>query len=69
MKCIKFNTNVPMNSVNMDGLGKCASQSVGPANQLLGVLLQTILAAQCNISFPEKWPEDFGPSAMKNGSN
>lgn len=46
---------------------QCASQSIGPANQLFAVLVQTILAAQCNISAPEQWPTDFGPHALENG--
>lgn len=51
----------------MEGLGQCASHSVGAANQLFGLLIQTILAAQCNISPPGMWPEDFGPKAINDG--
>lgn len=39
---------------------QCASQSAGPANQLFGLLIKTILAAQCSISAPDLWPEDYG---------
>lgn len=39
---------------------QCAAQSVGAANQLFGLLIQTLLAAQCSISSPSLWPEDFG---------
>lgn len=39
---------------------QCASQSVGPANQVFSLLIQTILAAQCSISPPDLWPEDYG---------
>lgn len=46
---------------------QCASQSLGPANQLFAALIQTILAAQCNISAPEHWPRDHGPAAFENG--
>lgn len=46
---------------------QCANQSIGPANELFGALVQTILAAQCAISPPEMWPLDYGPSASKNG--
>ncbi|KAJ6636426.1 Glucose dehydrogenase [FAD, quinone], partial [Pseudolycoriella hygida] len=46
---------------------QCATQSVGPANQLFGLLIQTILAAQCNISPPEMWPKDYGPTAIEKG--
>lgn len=52
----------------MENLGQCASQSVGPANQLFGVLVQTILAAQCSIAPPDMWPEDYGPYAVKEGT-
>lgn len=53
----------------MDGLGQCTSQSVGASNQLFGMLIQTILAAQCNISPPGMWPNDYGPKAIKEGNN
>uniref|UniRef100_A0A182MEM3 Glucose-methanol-choline oxidoreductase N-terminal domain-containing protein n=1 Tax=Anopheles culicifacies TaxID=139723 RepID=A0A182MEM3_9DIPT len=48
-------------------MGQCASQSVGPANQLFGLLVQTILAAQCAISPPDMWPKDYGPTALARG--
>ncbi|XP_310335.4 glucose dehydrogenase [FAD, quinone] isoform X2 [Anopheles gambiae] len=47
--------------------GQCAAQSVGPANQLFGLLVQTILAAQCAISPPDMWPKDYGPTALQRG--
>uniref|UniRef100_A0A182Q348 Glucose-methanol-choline oxidoreductase N-terminal domain-containing protein n=1 Tax=Anopheles farauti TaxID=69004 RepID=A0A182Q348_9DIPT len=47
--------------------GQCAAQSVGPANQLFGLLVQTILAAQCAISPPDMWPKDYGPTALAQG--
>lgn len=46
---------------------QCAAQSIGPANQLFGLLIQTILAAQCSISPPELWPKDYGPTALQSG--
>lgn len=46
---------------------QCAAQSVGAANSMFGLLLQTILAAQCALSPSEKWPADFGPTAMEKG--
>lgn len=46
---------------------QCAAQSLGPANELFGALVQTILAVQCAISAPEIWPKDFGPSAIQHG--
>lgn len=45
----------------------CASQSVGPANQLFLQLAQVLLTAQCSISPPEMWPRDYGPVAIKKG--
>lgn len=46
---------------------QCAAQSLGPANELFGALIQTILAAQCAISPPDKWPKDYGPTAISDG--
>lgn len=46
---------------------QCAAHSLGPANELFGALIQTILAAQCAISPPELWPTDYAPFALKNG--
>lgn len=47
---------------------QCAAQSIGPANQLFGLLIQTILAAQCAISPPTLWPEDYGDKLSVNGA-
>lgn len=46
---------------------QCASQSIGPANQLFALLIQTIISAQCSISPPELWPKDYGPQALESG--
>lgn len=46
---------------------ECAAESVGPANQLVLTLVQTILTAHCMISPPEMWPKDYGKYAMKHG--
>ncbi|XP_065093141.1 glucose dehydrogenase [FAD, quinone]-like isoform X3 [Ochlerotatus camptorhynchus] len=46
---------------------QCATQSLGPANQLFAMLLQTIMAAQCSISPPDMWPKDYGPTALNEG--
>lgn len=53
----------------MEGLlnSQCAAQSIGPANQLFAMLIQTIMAAQCSISPPDMWPEDYGPTALAQG--
>ncbi|XP_055678444.1 glucose dehydrogenase [FAD, quinone]-like [Lutzomyia longipalpis] len=45
----------------------CAAQSAGPANQLIGLLINTLLAAQCALSPPEMWPQDYGPTALEKG--
>lgn len=52
----------------MDFVSQCANNSVGPTNQLFGLFVQTILAAQCAISPPDMWPIDHGPTAIKNGN-
>ncbi|XP_019541412.3 glucose dehydrogenase [FAD, quinone] isoform X2 [Aedes albopictus] len=46
---------------------QCAAQSLGPANQLFAMLIQTIMAAQCSISPPDMWPKDYGPTALNEG--
>lgn len=52
----------------MNGLAtECAAQSVGPANQLFGLLIQTILAAQCSISPPNLWPKNYGDQLLAEG--
>jgi hypothetical protein len=46
---------------------QCSSGSVGPANGLFGILIQTLIAAQCGLSPADRWPKDFGPSAVEKG--
>lgn len=46
---------------------ECAAQSLGPANQLFSLLVQTILAAQCAISPASMWPEDYGENLLSKG--
>lgn len=46
---------------------QCAAQSLGPANELFGALVQTILAVQCAISPSHMWPRDFGSDALQHG--
>lgn len=46
---------------------QCAAQSLGPANELFGALVQTILAVQCAVSPSHMWPKDFGPTARQEG--
>lgn len=45
----------------------CSSQSVGTVNELFGLLVQTLLTAQCAISPDSMWPEDYGPVALEDG--
>lgn len=51
----------------MESVAQCAQHSAGPAHQLFSLLLQTIIQAQCSISPPEKWPKDYGPTALEKG--
>lgn len=44
----------------------CAAQSMGPANSILQLLIQTFLAAHCSVS-TDTWPRDFGPKAIDEG--
>lgn len=45
----------------------CTAQSTGAVNQLFALLIQTILAAQCEISPEHMWPKDYGPKAIEDG--
>lgn len=47
---------------------QCASHSIGPANQLFALLIQTIIHAKCSLSPPENWPKDHGPLAVEKGN-
>lgn len=47
---------------------ECAAQSVGPANHLFSLLIQTILTAQCSITPKDTWPKDYGPTAIEQGN-
>lgn len=58
---------IPCMEMEYNVAPECAAQSVGPANQLFGLLIQTLLVAQCNISPSNKWPEDYGEELLKTG--
>lgn len=45
----------------------CAAQSVGGANNLFGILVQTLMAAHCALTPPDRYPEDYGPTALEKG--
>lgn len=51
----------------LSNVTSCPNQSVGPVNQLFSLFIQTLLAAQCNISPDSMWPEDYGPRAVEDG--
>ncbi|XP_065365220.1 glucose dehydrogenase [FAD, quinone]-like [Calliphora vicina] len=46
---------------------QCATPSTGLMNSLVTLLVQSIFAAQCNISRPEYWPADYAETALKAG--
>lgn len=48
---------------------QCASHSLGPANDLFALLIQTLLAAQCAISPPDMWPKDYGLTLIEKGES
>lgn len=37
------------------------------ANGLFGILVQSLMAAHCALSPPDRWPKDYGPTAVENG--
>ncbi|XP_055698390.1 glucose dehydrogenase [FAD, quinone]-like [Phlebotomus papatasi] len=43
----------------------CTAHSAGPANQLIGLLINTLLTAQCALSPPEMWPQDYAPTVLE----
>lgn len=45
----------------------CAATSTGAANSLFGLLFHTLLSAHCALSPADKWPKDYGPTALKDG--
>lgn len=38
----------------------CPGHTTGAAGQLFTMLMQSIMAAPCNLSNPNMWPDDFG---------
>lgn len=54
----------------MDFLPKeCAVNSVGASNNLFGILISTLVAAQCALSPADRWPSDYGPQALTKGKH
>ncbi|KAM7347184.1 fezzik [Cochliomyia hominivorax] len=46
---------------------QCSIPSTGLMNSLVTLLVQSIFAAQCNISRSEYWPPDYAETALKTG--
>lgn len=46
---------------------QCSIPSTGLMNSMVTLLVQSIFAAQCNISRPEYWPPDYAETALKKG--
>lgn len=59
-----------MNACAAGGIN-CESTSVGVVSTLCGFLINTILLnitpRQCVFSPASMWPEDYGPTAVRNG--
>lgn len=47
-------------------VGQCSAHSIGAANQLLGLMMSSIISKYCSISSPTMWPSDYGPEIEKN---
>jgi choline dehydrogenase len=48
----------------MDSIS-CNSSTVGSAQSMFGLLLQSLFVAQCSLSQTEKWPNDGGPRVLE----
>lgn len=46
---------------------QCPIPSVGIMNSLVTLLVQSIFAAQCNISRVDYWPQDYAEEALQKG--
>ncbi|XP_065364081.1 glucose dehydrogenase [FAD, quinone]-like [Calliphora vicina] len=46
---------------------QCSAPSVGIMNSLVTLLVQSLYAAQCNISKSDYWPPDYAETALKSG--
>lgn len=47
----------------------CAAQSMGAANTLFGILIQALVQAQCSLTPPDRYPKDYGKTALEQGFN
>ncbi|XP_065365833.1 glucose dehydrogenase [FAD, quinone]-like [Calliphora vicina] len=50
-----------------EALGQCSLNSVGSMNTFVGVLIQSLLATQCQISPASYWPLDYAAEALEIG--
>lgn len=49
--------------------GSCMQNTdIGVGNQLISVLIRTILAAQCALTPKDMWPQDYGVTALEKGT-
>lgn len=46
---------------------ECAKRSVGTTSAIVNAVVQNLIEAECALSSPTNWPEDFGPAALKQG--
>lgn len=54
-----------MQSCSHSIASQCATESIGPANNLFLALIQAILAGQCAISPSDMWPSDYGRQVLE----
>ncbi|KAL9878202.1 glucose dehydrogenase [FAD, quinone]-like isoform X1 [Glossina fuscipes] len=47
--------------------GKCPARSAGPAQAMLGSLLEAVEAAKCELSRADKWPPDYAEEVLMHG--
>lgn len=45
---------------------QCSVPSAGALNSLVSLLVHSILAAQCNISRAEYWPDDYAEEVLRD---
>uniref|UniRef100_A0A1I8PKB7 Glucose-methanol-choline oxidoreductase N-terminal domain-containing protein n=1 Tax=Stomoxys calcitrans TaxID=35570 RepID=A0A1I8PKB7_STOCA len=46
---------------------QCPTSSVGTVNTLVSLLVEGIFTAQCSLTNPGLWPEDYAEEALRNG--
>lgn len=47
--------------------GKCSARSAGPAQAMLGSLLEAVEAAKCELGRADKWPPDYAEEVLQHG--